>query len=133
MLRFKVDPMVLLKEKGYTSHKLRLDKVFGEATMTKMRHRRIVSMNEFERLCSLLDEQPGNLIEYVPDTSDVPPVRTVTIIPPNSAYAASLRDNSLKKKFYSGLLTQDDIREALSHHDESTAPAGDSGEVKTPE
>ena len=65
MLRFKVDPMVMLKAKGLNSHRLRVEKIFGEATMTKMRHRRIVSMNEFERLCGLLGVQPGDLIEYV--------------------------------------------------------------------
>lgn len=74
MLRFKVDPMILLKDKGFSSHKLRVEKVFGEATMTKMRHRCIVSMNEFERLCSLLDAQPGELIEYVPDSTEATPV-----------------------------------------------------------
>lgn len=67
MLRFKVEPMRLLKDRGYPAIKLRRDKVFGEATMQKMRHKKITSMNEFAKLCSLLDAQPGDLIEYVPD------------------------------------------------------------------
>lgn len=65
MLRFKVEPMKLLKERGFSSVRLRREKTFGEATMQKMRHKEITSMNEFDKLCSLLDAQPGDLIEYV--------------------------------------------------------------------
>lgn len=70
MIRFKVDVMVMLKEKGLSANRLRLEKVFGGATMQKMRHRKIVSMNEFDRLCGLLGVQPGELIEYVEDIDD---------------------------------------------------------------
>ena len=67
MLRFKVDVLVILKEKGISANRLRLEKVFGGATIQKIRHRQIVSMNEFDRLCGLLKCQPGDLIEYVDD------------------------------------------------------------------
>ena len=65
MLRFKVDVLAMLKEKGLSANRLRVGKVFGGATLQKMRHRQIVSMNEFNRLCGLLGVQPGELIEYV--------------------------------------------------------------------
>ena len=65
MIRFKVDVMIMLKQKGLSANRLRLEKVFGSATMQKMRHRKIVSMNEFDRLCGLLGIQPGDLIEWV--------------------------------------------------------------------
>ena len=67
MLRFKVDPLVMLKEKGLNSNRLRKDAIFGGATIQKLRHRKICSMNEFERLCKLLNLQPGDLLEYVED------------------------------------------------------------------
>lgn len=70
MLRFKVDPLVMLKEKGLNSNRLRKDAIFGGATIQKLRHRKICSMNEFERLCGLLGVQPGDLIEYVEEVPE---------------------------------------------------------------
>ena len=69
MLRFKKDVMKALREKGYTANRMRNEKLFGGATLGKMRHRQIVSMNELNRVCRLLEEQPGELIEYVEDNS----------------------------------------------------------------
>ena len=65
MLRWKIDIMEALKEKGYIPHRMRTQKLFGEATIQKMRHQKLVSWAEFERLCRLLELQPGDLIEYV--------------------------------------------------------------------
>ena len=74
MLRFKVDVMPLLKAAGYNSIRLRGQRLFGEATMMKIRNRKITSMNELARICDLLKCQPGDLIEYVPDEQvDEPP------------------------------------------------------------
>ena len=67
MLRFKVDVLPLLKAAGYSSTRLRSEAIFGGATLNKMRHRQITSMNELNRICKLLDRQPGELIEYIPD------------------------------------------------------------------
>ena len=75
MLRFKVDVMVMLKAKGLSANRLRLEKVFGCATMQKMRHRKIISMNEFDRLCELLGVQPGELIEWVENVEEPGEVR----------------------------------------------------------
>lgn len=65
MLRFKVDVLPMLKAAGYPSTRLRSEAIFGGATINKMRHGQIVSMNELARLCKMLGRQPGELIEYV--------------------------------------------------------------------
>lgn len=70
MLRWKVDILDALREKGYIPHRLRLEKLFGEATIQKMRHGQLVSWAEFNRLCGLLDVQPGELLEYVEDVKE---------------------------------------------------------------
>lgn len=67
MLRWKVDILVALREKGYIPRRMRAEKLFGEATIQKMRHGRLVSWAEFDRLCKLLGVQPGDLLEYVED------------------------------------------------------------------
>lgn len=70
MLKFKVNPMQLLKEKGFTGKMLLEQKYFGNATQQKMRHLEMVSAHELDVLCGLLDRQPGDLLEYVPDCTE---------------------------------------------------------------
>ena len=57
--------MEALKEKGYTSYRLRQDKIFGEATMTKFRRKEYINFDNLNLLCELLNCQPGDIIEYV--------------------------------------------------------------------
>lgn len=68
MLRFKVNPMSLLKDQGWTNQKLLDGGYFGNATMQKMRHCKMVSARELDVICGLLNCQPGELLEYVPST-----------------------------------------------------------------
>lgn len=70
MIVYKIDIMDALKEKGYTSYKLRQNKIFGEATMTKFRKKKHINFNNLDLLCQLLDCQPGDIIEYVPDKNE---------------------------------------------------------------
>lgn len=56
-----------LKNIGYSSYKLRQEKIFGEATMTKFRKKEYFNFDNLNRLCDLLQCQPGDLLEYVPD------------------------------------------------------------------
>ncbi len=64
---YKFNILAALKEKGYNSVRLRSEKVFGESTMQKFRTGEMISVDNIERLCKLLDCQPGDIIEYVPD------------------------------------------------------------------
>lgn len=66
-LKYKVDVLAALKEAGYSTYKLRKEKIFGEATIQKMRAGDPVSLANVEVLCKLLGCQPGDLLEYVPD------------------------------------------------------------------
>lgn len=65
-LKYKVDVLAALKEAGYSTYKLRKEKIFGEATIQKMRAGDPVSLANVEALCKLLGCQPGDLLEYVP-------------------------------------------------------------------
>lgn len=68
MIRYKIDIMEALKEKGYTSYKLRQEKIFGEATMTKFRKKEYINFDNLNLLCELLECQPGDIIEHVRET-----------------------------------------------------------------
>lgn len=70
MIKYKINIMESLKAKGYTSYKLRKEKIFGEATMTKFRNKEYINFENLNLLCRLLDCQPGDILEYVPDPSE---------------------------------------------------------------
>ena len=65
-IRYKVDVMAALKEKGYSSAKIREDKLIGQSYLQQIRHGELVSWKTLDTICSLLECQPGDLIEYVP-------------------------------------------------------------------
>lgn len=63
-LRYKIDVVAALKAAGYSTYRLRNEKLIGEATMTKLRKGELVSWSNIDTLCRLLNCQPGDLIEY---------------------------------------------------------------------
>ena len=65
MLKYKIDVISALKEKGYNTNKIRTEKIMGEAMLQKIRKGEMVSWSVFDKLCSLLDCQPADLIEHV--------------------------------------------------------------------
>ena len=69
-VRYKVDILALLKSKGYTTYRLRKDKLISQGTLQQIRNGELVSWANISRLCELTGCQPGDLVEYVPDTTD---------------------------------------------------------------
>ena len=64
----------LIKEKGHApTNWLRLNGIHA-ATVNKMRKNQTITTETIDRLCRLLDCQPGNLMEYVPDEDLTPAV-----------------------------------------------------------
>ena len=64
-MKFKIDVLAALKEKGYNTNRIRTEKILSQSTLQKFRNKQGVSWENLETLCSLLDCQPGELIEYV--------------------------------------------------------------------
>lgn len=52
-MKYKFNILAALKEKGYTSNKLRNEKILSESTMQKFRTGEIVSTENITRLCRL--------------------------------------------------------------------------------
>ena len=63
-LRYKIDVLAALKEAGYSSYRLRKEKLLSESTLQKSRDGIIVSTDVIEQLCGLLNCQPGDLLEH---------------------------------------------------------------------
>lgn len=66
--RYKVNVMDKLKAMGYTSTKLRKEKLLGESYMSQLRRGDMVSWAALDMVCNLLNCQPGDLIEHIMDT-----------------------------------------------------------------
>ena len=67
-LRYRIDVLQALKEKGYNTNRLRIEKLLSESVLQKLRHSEPVSWSNIEQLCKLLQCQPADLLEYQEDT-----------------------------------------------------------------
>ena len=61
---YKIDVLAELKKKGYSSYRLRKERIFGEATIQKIRTGEPVSWENISTICRLLECQPGDIVEY---------------------------------------------------------------------
>lgn len=60
-----------LKDQGWTTYRIRKEKLIGQATLTALRNGSGgLDSKSIDKLCRVLDCQPGDLIEYVPDEID---------------------------------------------------------------
>lgn len=64
-IRYKIDVLAALREKGYTQNRIREEKLIGQSYLTQIRHGELVSWKTIETICSLLGCQPGDLVEYI--------------------------------------------------------------------
>lgn len=67
MFVYKFDVLESLKECGYNTSKLRKEKLLGENAIQSLRQGEMVGIIALEKICKLLDMQPGNIIKYVND------------------------------------------------------------------
>ena len=58
------DVLDLLLEKGYSSYRLKEEKLMTPRTMQKIRRGERITMNERETICDLLHVQPNKVIEW---------------------------------------------------------------------
>ena len=65
------DIITKLKTAGYTTRKIRDEKILPESTLTKLRHNKPINLATLDKICELTGLQPADLIEYVAE--DKPP------------------------------------------------------------
>lgn len=63
-IKYKLNVMDALKENGYSSTRLRNEKLMGESYMTQLRRGELVSWATIDTICRLLNCQPGDILEY---------------------------------------------------------------------
>lgn len=65
MLVYKIDVLDTLKESGYNSTRILKENLISQSAVQKIRKNEMVGIKTMEKLCELLDMQPGNIIKYV--------------------------------------------------------------------
>lgn len=61
-LKYKVDVLSALKDKGYTTYRLRKEKLLGERVIQQLRNGDPVSWEVVTRLCKLLECDVGDIL-----------------------------------------------------------------------
>lgn len=69
-VKYKIDVLETLKSSGYSSYRLRKEKIFGEKTIQQLRNGELVSWANIARLCELLKCQPGDIVEYTAEGNE---------------------------------------------------------------
>ena len=63
-IKYKKDILGALKESGYSTYRLRNEKLFGESVIQQLRKGELVSWANIDRICSLLNCQPGDVLRF---------------------------------------------------------------------
>ena len=66
MLRYKMDILKSLAERGYTANRMRREKILSEATMQNLRRGGNINTKTLNIICIILRCQPSDIIEIVP-------------------------------------------------------------------
>lgn len=66
MLTYNIDVLQKLSDSGYTTYYLKQNKIVGQQTIQDLRTGKIIGTKSLEKICDLLQCQPGELIGWVP-------------------------------------------------------------------
>lgn len=64
MIKYKIDVLAALKAAGFNTNRIRKEKLLSESSLQYLRNGRMLSIDGIDRLCAMLNVQPGDLIEY---------------------------------------------------------------------
>ena len=68
MFRYKANLQQKLKEAGYTSYRLRKEKLLSESTLQKLRTGdTTITLESLNVVCNILRCQPGDILEWLPE------------------------------------------------------------------
>ncbi|MBR3971170.1 MAG: helix-turn-helix transcriptional regulator [Ruminococcus sp.] len=56
--------LALLKKNGYTSYRIRKEKIVGQATWQKIQNGGDIDTRTIAKFCKLLNCQPGDILEH---------------------------------------------------------------------
>jgi DNA-binding Xre family transcriptional regulator len=65
MFVYKINVLESLDEAGYNTTRILRENLIGQSSMQKIRKGEVVGIKTLDKICELLDMQPGNIIKYV--------------------------------------------------------------------
>jgi len=69
-MRYKIDVLAALKEKGFTTYKLRKEGLLGEGSIQALRKDAPISWASIACICELLNGQRGDILEVVSEAGN---------------------------------------------------------------
>lgn len=66
MWRYKIDILKELSSRGYTSTRMRKEKIMSEGTMQHIRNGKGISFDTLNIVCLILRKEPADIIEIIP-------------------------------------------------------------------
>ena len=63
-VKYKCDILETLKAAGYSTYRIRKERLLAESTVQAFRRGELVSLDNIGRICELLDCQPGDIFCY---------------------------------------------------------------------
>lgn len=69
-IKYKGDIINRLREAGYNTTRIRKENIFGQKTMQDFRTNAEIPYKTINKLCKLLDCQPGDIMEYVEEPAE---------------------------------------------------------------
>ena len=64
MIVYKINVLERLKDAGYNTARLRREHMLGENAIQYLRDDKMVGARALNSICSMLNAQPGDIIEY---------------------------------------------------------------------
>lgn len=62
---YKVDVVQALKDAGYTSYRIRQEGIINQTALQKLREGKMIAWEQLDRICGILQCQPGDIVERV--------------------------------------------------------------------
>ncbi len=70
MLKYKINVIDCLKDAGYSTTRIRKEKLLSQSTLQFLREGKPVGAIPLNDICRLLGKQPGDIFEYVDDDNE---------------------------------------------------------------
>ncbi len=64
MITYKMDVLSRLKDAGYSTYRLRQEKIFSEKTIQAFRKCELVSFASYDKLCQMLHCDIGDILQH---------------------------------------------------------------------
>ncbi len=70
MIKYKINLLSALKDAGYSTYRISQENIFNNSQIQQMRENKLLTQKPLNKVCELLNCQPGDILEYIPDTPD---------------------------------------------------------------